>query len=239
MPESPWSQGWEDWWSAGRGWFVRALSMAAIGAGIGWRWGPLMLAHLQPWAAGLVVGAGTALLWGVLTLVVSFLKAPAKIIAERDAVIEVEKATIQGMRTPPKVEISEAPRVEPVGDRRRMVTFPRVTVENVGLGQQRVCLRLQLNGWDAAYIPPYKPPEIFTRGGPARLPEEIDLRPGEQAVGQIQFRIPFAEPSERSALFRLVVARPSMEVVVSEFSVPIASMPSPLPTDPPSPKASG
>lgn len=100
MPQGNWKLGFTDWWSAGRGWLVRGLSMSAIGAVIGYGWGPLMLAHLQPWAAGLVTGAGAALLWGVLTLVVSFVRTPGKLLKERDAELATAKARIQELETP-------------------------------------------------------------------------------------------------------------------------------------------
>jgi hypothetical protein len=85
VSESPWKRGFKDWWSVGRGWIVRAVAMAAIGAGIGWLWGPLMLAHLQPWAAGLVVGVAAALLWGLVTLVATWIETFGKIIREKGA----------------------------------------------------------------------------------------------------------------------------------------------------------
>jgi hypothetical protein len=135
---------------------------------------------------------------------------------ERDAAL----AEMKGERTPPKVTILEPPRIEslsPSGGERRMVTFPRVAVENVSSGPQRVCLRLFLDGWDSAYIPPWKPPEFFVRGGPTKLPDEIDLQPGQQVIGQIEFRYPY-DPVTASATLRLVAIRPSAENVLLEFS---------------------
>jgi hypothetical protein len=139
---------------------------------------------------------------------------------ERDAAL----AELNGERMPPKVTISGPPKVESIelsGKGGRLVTFPRITVENVSSVRQRVSLRLFLDGWDAVYLPPWKPPELFARGGPTELPNEIDLQPGQQATGQIQFRVPFSEPSEKSAFFRLVLARPSVEAVAYEGSTPI------------------
>jgi hypothetical protein len=144
--------------------------------------------------------------------------------AERRHGRSAMQAEMQGEGAPPRVTILEPPRLEslsPSGGERRMVTFPRVAVENVSSGPQRISLRLFLDGWDAAYIPPWKPPDFFTRGGPTKLPDEIDLQPGQQVVGQIEFRIPFAYPSEVSAVFRLVLIRPSTETVIAEFPAPL------------------
>jgi len=95
MSDGPWKRGWKDWWSVGRGWFVRAIFMSGIGAAIGYSLGPRMLAHYPPWVGGLVAGGGAALLWGALTLVASFIRAPGKSLKEKDAAVELANARVR------------------------------------------------------------------------------------------------------------------------------------------------
>lgn len=105
-------------------------------------------------------------------------------------------------------------------DNRRMVTFPKVAVTNVGLESQKLCLRLHLGGWDAVMLPPFKQPPL--EGNElTRLPDEMELLPGEKAVGLVKFRIPFSEPSEDDVVLRLIIAEPSREIMVFERKVTI------------------
>jgi hypothetical protein len=68
MSESPWKRGFKDWWFVGRGWFVRALCMAVIGAAIVLL-GRRVMAHWPQWLVGLVAGGGAAFSWGLVTLI--------------------------------------------------------------------------------------------------------------------------------------------------------------------------
>jgi hypothetical protein len=54
-----------------------------------------MLAAYPPWIGGLVAGGGAAFIWGTLTLIASFLKAPGKAIAEKNVVIDLANTKIR------------------------------------------------------------------------------------------------------------------------------------------------
>lgn len=101
-----------------------------------------------------------------------------------------------------------------------MVTFSRITVTNGGKELVSVRLRLFVPGWDAMYVPAWVSPGIFGHGGPRTLPPVIELAAGTEAAGEVEFRIPFSEPSERTLHCRLMVVTADGEREVEEFSVP-------------------
>jgi hypothetical protein len=86
-------RGCKDW--SGRGWLVRALCMGALAVAIGHFLGPRVLALYPPWVGNLAAGAGAAILWGLITLIASLLKAPGRLLRERDAIIEAANARIR------------------------------------------------------------------------------------------------------------------------------------------------
>jgi len=94
-------RGWRDW--SGHGWFVRTIGLGALAFVIGYafdylRPGPRAVPP-HPWAGNVLAGTVAAVLWGILTLLVSILRASVKLLRERDAAIETS-ARIQGPELP-------------------------------------------------------------------------------------------------------------------------------------------
>jgi hypothetical protein len=71
-----------------------------------------MTAHWPMWAPGFIAAVGASLLWGVLTFIGSLVKAPGKLLKERDDAIEIANAKLTSAKqarlslwiTPIKIE---------------------------------------------------------------------------------------------------------------------------------------
>jgi hypothetical protein len=107
MSEGPWKQGWEDW--SGRGWLVRSVCLPLIGFGIGWFLGPRLMAHYPAWVPGLIGAVGAPLIWAVLTLSVSLLKSPGKVLKERDNTIQSRDARIRELELTRDADFAKRP----------------------------------------------------------------------------------------------------------------------------------
>lgn len=91
MAKEIWKRAWDDW--TGGNWLARSIAVTILGTIIG-----LSVNRLLPqapiWLAGLSGAIGAALLWGFLTFVISLLKAPGKLLKERDEKIAAVTAEL-------------------------------------------------------------------------------------------------------------------------------------------------
>lgn len=86
-----WGRAWEDW--TGRSWLLRTIALVLAGPGLRFAMERRMTLH--DLLVGALYGVTAALSWGLLTLIASLLRAPGKLLMERDQVIAKANTRIQ------------------------------------------------------------------------------------------------------------------------------------------------
>jgi hypothetical protein len=92
-----WKRAWVGW--TGGNWLARSIFMSVAGALGVYFVGPLMTPPYSILVAGAIGGILAAVLWAVITFLVSLFRAPGKLLRERDAVIAGLNATIEQLRS--------------------------------------------------------------------------------------------------------------------------------------------